>query len=65
MDATEPFFIAKGGVDEDAKPSWVERFTADAQAEGCAHIRASERPGLMLLEGWLDVPEEEGEPRWE
>ena len=42
---------------------------AEARAGGSTHIRMSvdnaDNPTMALLEGWIDRPADEGEPRWQ
>jgi len=65
---SEPLFIARGTMTDDPADSrqWFREQTQEAHTSGCGWIRGSydEDRRLLLLEGWVDRPDEEGQQRW-
>jgi hypothetical protein len=65
----EPEYLAQtaetSGGDE--RQVWI-RFRADeARSRGITFFRAAydDKQNLLLLEGWKERPEDQGEPRWQ
>jgi hypothetical protein len=69
---TEPFFVAQTfELDLEASAEcgriWIEDQATKARNEGATWFRCTvsdSRDGL-LIEGWKNRPENEGEPRWQ
>lgn len=66
----EPEFLAQSGepMSSEERLIWLEAQAAAGRAAGATFFRASIHPGisdLILMEGWIVRPDEQGEPRWQ
>lgn len=66
---SEPTYIRQSGdiLTPAEKRAWLEGAVAEARTEGATWFRATEHPAipnLLLLEGWTERPDSEGEQRW-
>ena len=70
---TDPDYLAQhgdfGSLDREERMAWWRSRGAEARAGGITHIRMSvdnaDNPTMALLEGWIERPADEGEPRWQ
>lgn len=64
----EPVYIRQNGdCDPDNHRAWFRECAAEARALGCTFGRHSVHPDnerLVLVEGWLKQPKDQGEVRW-
>ncbi|MBR1150117.1 hypothetical protein [Bradyrhizobium sp. JYMT SZCCT0428] len=67
---SEPVFIRQktGLVTSDERRRWLECCVDEAHEAGATFLRCShhpEQPDTLLLEGWQDRPDDQGEPRFQ
>ncbi len=67
---SEPDFISQTGeceTEEDGR-RWIRERADEMRAQGAVLLRASIHPDfdhLLLMEGWKEYTEDQGEPRWQ
>lgn len=69
-DPLVPCFVAQNSIPVERHRErwvWFNDTAAEGRAQGADHFRASihpEMPDIILLEGWKQRPDDEGEPRF-
>lgn len=66
----EPDYLAQTAepMDDTERRAWIRARADDAHAAGAVQCRVSmhpDIPNLLLMEGWNERPDSEGEPRWQ
>ena len=65
----EPVYLAQTGETRIGKErnDWISSRVAEARKTGCTwgRVTLDEERNLLLYEGWLERPKDEGEPRWQ
>lgn len=67
----EPIYLAQNGenlTDEQVRKWFRDRAQEAHEKHGCTAFRYSihdDIPGLILIEGWTEQPDEYGQQRWQ
>lgn len=64
---TEPSYIRLAEQDPALHRGWFESCSREAKVDGCTFGRFTVHPNnerMALVEGWIDKPDNQGEPRF-